>query len=260
VALVLFFLPPLARTALTASLERQDLKPVVAGVFDAFSSGLRTWALVLAGMGLVLASAASSFASHVEVEEIARRVWTRLQRPARSFGGELVRSALLLACGLVAALRPTATLQTLTVLAGAILAFEGLRELFMLVPPRVQRAAREAEQALTDARERVEDWQGARTLGRYALVGALALAFVGAGVAFIGSRSRRASPTPAMATARSATGASTRSSSRAPTTRCRPPSSAGCSRTRSSPASRCSATGSARCSSTFTTGCRSAPG
>ena len=188
VALVLFFLPPLARSALTASLARPELRPLAAGVFDAFASGLRSWALVLAGMGLVLASAASSFASHVEIEEIARRVWTRLQKPARSFGGELLRSALLIAAGLFAALRPTATLQTLTVLAGAILAFEGLRELFMLVPPRVQRAAREAEQALTDAREQTLDWQGARTLGRYALVGALALGLVGSGVAFIGSR------------------------------------------------------------------------
>ncbi len=187
VALVLFFLPPLARTALTASLQRAELRPVVAGIFDAFASGLRTWALVLAGMGVVLAAAASSFASHVEIEEIGRRVWTRLQTPARSFGGELLRSTLLLAFGLLAALRPAATLQALVVVAGAILAFEGLRELFMLVPPRVQQAAREAEQAAAEARERI-DFQGARTLGRYAVVGALALGLVGTGVAFVGSR------------------------------------------------------------------------
>jgi hypothetical protein len=187
VALVLFFLPPLARTALTASLQRAELRPVVAGIFDAFTSGLRSWALVLAGMGVVLASAASSFASHVEVEEIGRRVWTRLQKPARSFAGELVRSTSLLAFGLLAALRPAATLQAIVVLAGALLAFEGLRELFMLVPPRVQHAAREVEQAVADASGRL-DFQGARTLGRYALVGALALGLIGAGVAFVGGR------------------------------------------------------------------------
>ena len=187
VALVLFFLPPLARTAITVSLQRAELRPVVAGVFDAFAGGLRTWALLLAGMGVVLASAASSFASHVEIEEIATRVWRRLQKPARSVAGELLRATLLLACGLMAALRPTATLQTLMVLAGALLAFEGLRELFLLVPPRVQRAARQAEAALDEARDRIEDWQGARTLGRYGVVGAIALGLIGAGVAFMGS-------------------------------------------------------------------------
>lgn len=188
VALVLFFLPPLARTALTLSMRHAELRPVAAGVFDAFAGGLRTWALLLAGMGVVLASAASSFASHVEIEEVATRLWRRLQKPARSFAGELLRAGLLVAVGVLAALRPTATLQTLVVLAGALLAFEGLRELFMLVPPRVQRAALRAEAAVDEARERIEDWQGVRTLGRYALVGALALGLIAAGVAFIGSR------------------------------------------------------------------------
>jgi hypothetical protein len=62
-----------------------ELRPVLAGVFDAFSGGLRTWALLLAGMGLVLAAAASSFASHVEIEEVASRCGTGCARPARSF-------------------------------------------------------------------------------------------------------------------------------------------------------------------------------
>jgi hypothetical protein len=82
VALVLFFLPPLARTALTVSMKQAELRPVGAGVWDAFAGGLRLWALVLAGVGVVLASAASSFASHVEIEEIARRAWERLQMVA----------------------------------------------------------------------------------------------------------------------------------------------------------------------------------
>ena len=42
------------------------------------------------------------------------------------------------------------------VIAGALLAFEGLRELFMLVPPRLQEAAQHAEEALAEAREKVE--------------------------------------------------------------------------------------------------------
>ena len=115
VALVLFFLPPLARTALTLSMKHAELRPVAAGVWDAFAGGLRLWALVLAGVGVVLASAASSFASHVEIEQVARRVWDRLQKPARTWQGEIVRAVLLTGVGLLAAFRPTATLQGLMV-------------------------------------------------------------------------------------------------------------------------------------------------
>ena len=109
VALVLFFLPPLARTALTASMASAELRPVVAGVWDAFAGGLRLWALVLAGIGIVLGSAASSYASHVEIEQVGRRVWRRLREPARTWQGEILRAIVLTGLGLLAAFRPTAT-------------------------------------------------------------------------------------------------------------------------------------------------------
>ena len=151
VALVLFFLPPLARTALTASIANADLRPAVAGVWDGFAGGLRLWALVLAGMGVVLAAAASSFASHAEIDEVGRRLWTRMRSPAHTWQGEVLRAAVLTVLGLLAVLRPSATLQGLTVVAGALLAFEGLREFFLLVPPRIQAGARRAEEALAEA-------------------------------------------------------------------------------------------------------------
>jgi hypothetical protein len=197
VALVLFFLPPLARTALTVSMPNAALRPVVAGVWDAFAGGLRLWALVLAGIGIVLASAASSFASHVEIEEVARRVWSRLQEPARTWRGEILRASLLTGLGLLAAFRPTATLQGLMVIAGALLAFEGLRELFMLVPPRLQQAANQAEEALGEAREKVERGEGARMLVRHAVVGLLVVGLIAGAIYFL--RSPDALPrTPAL--------------------------------------------------------------
>jgi hypothetical protein len=187
VALVLFFLPPLARTAITLSMHNAALRPLVAGVWDAFAGGLRLWALVLAGVGVVLASAASSFASHVEIEEIARRIWTRLKQPAHSWQGEILRATLLTGFGLFAALRPAATLSGLTVVAGALLAFEGLRELFMLVPPRVKEAARHAEEALAEAREKADGWEGARTWLHFAIVGLLTLGLIAAAILFMRS-------------------------------------------------------------------------
>ena len=197
VALVLFFLPPLARTALTLSVTSAELRPVVAGVWDAFAGGLHLWALVLAGTGIVLASAASSFASHVEIEEVARRLWDRLRKPARTWQGEIVRATLLTGLGFLAVLRPTASLRSLAVVAGALLAFEGLRELFMLVPPRLQEATRQAEEALAEAREERSGWAGARIWVRHGLVGLLALGLIAAAIFFL--RSPAALPeTPAV--------------------------------------------------------------
>ena len=187
VALVLFFLPPLARTALTASMASAELRPVVAGVWDAFAGGLRLWALVLAGIGIVLGSAASSYASHVEIDEVGRRVWRRLREPARTWQGEILRAIVLTGLGLLAAFRPTATLQGLMVIAGALLAFEGLRELFMLVPPRLREAASHAEEALAEARKEVAHGEGLRVLVRHALVGLLAVGLIAAAIFFMRS-------------------------------------------------------------------------
>lgn len=187
VALVLFFLPALAGAALGLSLPEAQLRPVVRGVWDAFAGGLRLWALVLAGVGVVLAAAASSAASHVEVEEVAARAWARLQKPARSWRGELLRAFLLTGLGLLAMLRPAATLQSLAVIAGVLLAFEGLRELFLLLPPRLHEAARQAEEALADARDAVGGWDGTRTLVHHALVGLLVLGLIGAAIFFMRS-------------------------------------------------------------------------
>ena len=187
VALVLFFLPPLARTALTASMASAELRPVVAGVWDAFAGGLRLWALVLAGIGIVLGSAASSYASHVEIEQVGRRVWRRLREPARTWQGEILRAIVLTGLGLLAAFRPTATLQGLMVIAGALLAFEGLRELFMLVPPRLREAASHAEEVLAEARKEVAHGEGLRVLVRHALVGLLAVGLIAAAIFFMRS-------------------------------------------------------------------------
>jgi len=196
VALVLFFLPPLARTALTASMSSAELRPVAAGVWDAFAGGLRLWALVLAGIGIVLGSAASSYASHVEIDQVGRRVWRRLREPARTWHGEILRASLLTGLGLLAAFRPTASLQGLMVIAGALLAFEGLRELFMLVPPRLPEAASHAEGTLVGARETVEHGEGVRMLVRHALVGLLAVGLIAGAIQFL--RSPEALPeTPA---------------------------------------------------------------
>jgi len=125
----------MVRAGLTAAVKHVELRPVFAGVFDAFTGGLRYWALALGGMGVVLASAASSMASQVEIDQVGRRIWAWLREPARSWKAELLGAALLTTVGVLAVLRPIATLQAATVVSGALLAFEGLRRFFILVPP-----------------------------------------------------------------------------------------------------------------------------
>ncbi|HVO09491.1 MAG TPA: hypothetical protein VMX54_01945 [Vicinamibacteria bacterium] len=182
VAVVVLFLPPIARTAITAVIPRADLRPVVAGVFDAFTGGLRWWALALGGMGVVLAAAASSLASQMEIEEFGRRTWARLRQPAPQWQGEIVRAAVLTVVGLLAALQPVATMQGLTVVVGALLGFEGLRRLFMLVPPRIEEAARQASAALAEARERAGGPSAVRVAVHHSLVALLVIALIGGAV------------------------------------------------------------------------------
>ena len=80
-ALVLVILPTLLGSFLTARIEDAGLREAARGVWDGFSTGFRHWALVLAGMGIVLAAAASSVASHVEVERAVRGAWRWLREP-----------------------------------------------------------------------------------------------------------------------------------------------------------------------------------
>ena len=189
VALVLFFLPPLARTALTAL---DDERRSCGRWWRACGTPSRAGSAC--GRSSSPASASSSrrrrrrFASHVEIEQVA----TARLAPAAGAGADAGRArssgpSLLTGLGLLAAFRPTATLQGLMVVAGALLAFEGLRELFMLVPPRLQEAARHAEEALAEAREEVAHGEGLRMLVRHALVGLLAVGLIAAAIFFMRS-------------------------------------------------------------------------
>lgn len=184
VALVLFFLPPLLAFLVGLAISDAELRGLVLGVWSAFAAGQQLWALILAGVGLVFAAAASSLAGHVEVERALGRAWAGLTRPARSRAGEFGRAASLSLLGLFAMLRPSQALQAFTVLFGALLAFEGLRELFALVAPHLDEVLAEGAQARVSARR----WP------RYAAMAALALALVTAAGLFL--RSPLATPAP----------------------------------------------------------------
>jgi hypothetical protein len=104
-----------------------------AGLFDAFAGGLRSWALALAGIGLVFAAAARSLLEDITVPEALRRAAHFLEDPPGGLAGRLARALLLLAAGTLAWLRPEAAVSAVTLLCGAGLAFLGLLELFRIV-------------------------------------------------------------------------------------------------------------------------------
>ncbi len=183
-AILLFLLPPVLGVVLSARIPEPGLRLAARGVWDAFANPLRDWGLVLAGMGLVLSAAASSLASHVEVEEAVRATWRWLQRPSPRPGVELRRALTLMTLGVLAALQPWALVRFVTVVIGAALAFEGLRGVFTLVAPRLDDAADRAQAALAEAQAR----PGARPHPlRYVLLALIAIGLLAGGVAWLRS-------------------------------------------------------------------------
>jgi hypothetical protein len=140
-AVLLFALPPLLGGALTARFEDPGFRAAAQGVWDGFAGGLKRWAVLLAAIGIVLAAAASSLASHVEVDRAAMGAWRWLRSPRDRPMAELRRGLALLAVGLYVFLEPAGALELLAAALGALLAFEGLRGLFALIAPHLEEAS-----------------------------------------------------------------------------------------------------------------------
>ncbi len=183
-AAVLLILPTLLGAAVTFRIEDAQLREAARGVWDGFSSGFRHWALVFAGMGIVLAAAASSVASHVEVERAAQGVWRALREPRDRPGPELLRALSLLGVGALAFLDPAGTLDLVVAILGALLAFEGIRSLFALVAPQLEDAAEQAEEALARARGDASRWSRPLRLG---VIAATSVGLLGAAGAYLSS-------------------------------------------------------------------------
>jgi uncharacterized membrane protein HdeD (DUF308 family) len=181
-AIVLFALPSLVGPLVSARIGDPSLKAAVRGVWEAFTQRLEVWALVLGAMGLVLGAAASSFASHVEVEGAVRGAWDWLRRPRASRWHDTIRASALLGVGLAAVLRPSEAWRLLVVVVGALLAFEGIRSLFGLIAPRLEERAESVRAAVLE-----ESRAGHRPLLRYALAGLVVVGAIALGIAWLDS-------------------------------------------------------------------------
>jgi hypothetical protein len=131
--LFLIMLEPLGRVAVSSLPDAPLAREAAAGIYDAFSGGLRQLALCLAGVGLVFCAAAQTLVSRRSLPDAARKVARWLAHPPPSTGQQLLRGALYLAAGVAMVLRPSTTLAVLALAAGGCLAFVGLQQLFQLV-------------------------------------------------------------------------------------------------------------------------------
>jgi len=142
--LALFVLVPAGR-ALVATLPDDELaKRAAAGLWDAFTGSLRTWAFVLGGIGLVLEAASHSLVARFEPRETARRMVAWLEDPPGGVRGRVLRGLVLIGVGAFALLWPESAAALVVAGLGGLAAFFGLGEIFELAlraAPRSEGAA-----------------------------------------------------------------------------------------------------------------------
>ena len=118
-----------------ALLPDDDLaRRAAAGLWDAFTGTLRTWAFVLGGIGVVLYAAGESLGDRFDARQSARGLAAWFERPADRTRDRLLRGGVMVAVGALAVLRPAGMVYVLVTAAGAVLALFGLRQLFEIVP------------------------------------------------------------------------------------------------------------------------------
>ncbi|HVQ30171.1 MAG TPA: hypothetical protein VMV21_11355 [Vicinamibacteria bacterium] len=178
---VLYLLGPVGR-ALVSSVPSDSLsKEAAAGLWDAYTLTLRTWALLLGAIGLVFQAAGHTLLERFDLRGAANRALGWLENPPGA-RAQLFRAALLLGAGALGVLRPAGATSFLMVVASGLVAFVGLRQIFDLVLGAVPEG--QAAAAATGALR--------QTGLRVTVVVVVALALIG-GIAWVG-RPRMAPP------------------------------------------------------------------
>ncbi len=111
--------------------KREEMAPVVAGLFGSYLRGLLEWAAVLGFVGLVLAAASASLLERVPVGAWFDGARSWFFEPQPRMRWRLARGALGAAAGAALVFSPLATLTVAAWLAGVVLLFAGLREAFV---------------------------------------------------------------------------------------------------------------------------------
>jgi hypothetical protein len=120
------------RAAGTWALQSGSADPLsrqaLAGVWAAFTAGIRGWALTLSFVGLVTAASAESALDKISPADALAQFRRFVQTPPGGAWGRLGRSVLFVVVGAAAVVYPRDVLEWLTLAAGGALAFAGVRE------------------------------------------------------------------------------------------------------------------------------------
>ncbi len=144
---------------------------LIRGLWPAFVGPLALRMVILAAIGLVIVAGVTSFLAKIDLAAIGRFVASRIDDRPKRTSLRVLRAILLVAIGILIALRPTQCLEILMVIVGGVVFFVGVQELFSFI-------ARGLPEARAAIEERIEDrsaWP------RVALIGGLVLLLTAAG-------------------------------------------------------------------------------
>ncbi len=104
-------------------------------IWDAFLLDLRTWSIVLAAAGVVLAAAAASLIRPLDVAAPLRRAWETVSVTPATPGRRVIRAIALVAAGLVIVLARDTVIELAVVAVGLLVLYVGVAELLRLSMP-----------------------------------------------------------------------------------------------------------------------------
>ncbi len=137
---VLLILRSAGGWAVQAAAAEPLAREALAGVWAAFTAGLRGWALTLSLVGIVTAASAHSLLGRIPVSDMLARSWRAALDPPGGARGRLARSLALVAAGVGAMLYPSVVTRWVTLAAGGLCAFLGVREALTLLQSRLAAA------------------------------------------------------------------------------------------------------------------------
>ncbi|HET9253351.1 MAG TPA: hypothetical protein VFP58_14650 [Candidatus Eisenbacteria bacterium] len=123
------------------------MSDLTGGLWTVFLTPLAARMIVLAGLGIVLTASATAVLERIDSAAILRSLWDRVaQRPTHP-ARLITRGLVLVLFGIVVAFRPSETLEILAVLAGALIFFVGIQDVFVTATRFARKAVPEAASA-----------------------------------------------------------------------------------------------------------------
>jgi uncharacterized membrane protein HdeD (DUF308 family) len=135
----------IARAVVLGHFSDPEERAAAGAVWSSFLGDLRIFGWLLAGIGAVVAAAASSLVRPVEIEGALRRVWAFARTDPRATWLRVVRALVLIALGVLVVLEPLAVVQIIATLVGVYLVYVGVEAILRLIyrpEPEAERPSR----------------------------------------------------------------------------------------------------------------------